>query len=188
MKEEKSKAIEINNFVPFSLKSAKVEHFSKFYSRINGGYEKIGAIDNYIELRENLIDFDEERNLFILKGEEKIRDMFENFAKDYFSKDKKFIKERFFYFEMTCVAECAYLDEHELIKIETPIKEFSISLFSENLNKYIAQGLPKVFYFEAKEFEVISYLSYKYKAKEAAINSTNLFKLTLSFEGGKDVF
>jgi len=188
VKKRENNAIEIYNFSPFTLVNAKIELFSNLYSRINNKYVKLGAIDGYIELRKNLIDFDEERNLFILKGEEKIRDMFENFAKDYFSKNKKFIKEKFFYFEMICVAECNYLDEHELIKIKTPIKEFSISLFSESLNKYIAQGLPKVFHFEAKEFEVISYLAYKYKAKEAAINSTNLFRLTPSFEGGKDVF
>ena len=116
--------------------------------------------------------------------------MFEDFIKDVSSGNKRSVKDQFFYFEMTCPSTSKYLDEHELLQIKVPTEEFSLYIFSENLNKYIAQGLPNAFRFEAKEFEVISYFSYKHKQKtrKGMLYSKNLFRVTLVFEKDKDVF
>ena len=187
-KGKENEVIEIKNFVPFVLKSAKIEQFSNLYSRVNKEYVRIGAVDNRIELGKSLIDFDEERNLFILEKEGKVRDMFEYFIKDYSSGNKRSVKDQFFYFEMTCPSQSEYLDEHELLQMKVPTEEFSLYILSENINKYIEQGLPKAFRFEANEFEVISYFSYKHKTKKASMVSTNLFRVTLVFERCKDVF
>lgn len=190
MKKRKNHVIEIYNFFPFTLANAKIELFSNLYLRINKEYVKLGAIDSYIELRKDIIDFDEKRNLFVLERRGKIYDMFEDFIKDYSSGNKRFVKDQLFYFEMTCPSTSEYLDEHELLQIKVSTKEFSLHILSENLNKYIAQGLPKAFRFEANEFEVISYFSYKHKQKtrKGTLYSKNLFRVTLVFERCKDVF
>ena len=190
MKKRKNHAIEIYNFFPFTFANAKIELFSNLYLRINKEYVKLGAIDSYIELEENIIDFDEKRNLFVLEKRGRIYDMFEDFIKDYSSGNKRSVEDQFFYFEMTCPSECEYLDEHELLKIKVPTEEFSLYILSENLNKYIVQGLPKAFRFEADEFKVISYFSYKHKQKtrKGTLYSKNLFRVILVFERCKDVF
>lgn len=190
MKKKKNHAIEIYNFFPFTLANAKIELFSSLYSRIKNEYVKLGAIDSYIELRKNIIDFDEKRNLFVLERRGRIYNMFEDFIKDYSSGNKRSVKEQLFYFEMTCPSTSEYLDEHELLQIKVPTEEFSLYILSENLNKYIAQGLPKALCFEANEFEVISYFSYKHKQKtrKGTLYSKNLFRVALVFERCKDTF
>lgn len=157
MKKRKDRAIEIYNFSPFTLVNAKIELFSNLYLRINNEYVKLGAMDSYIELRKNIIDFDEKRNLFVLEKRGRIYDMFEDFIKDYSSGNKRSVKDQFFYFEMTCPSTSEHLDEQELLQIKVLTEEFSLYILSENLNKYIEQGLPKALRFEADEFKVISY-------------------------------
>ncbi len=186
MKKKKNHAIEISNFSPFTLVNAKIELFSNLYLRIKNEYVKLGAIDSYIELRKNIIDFDEKRNLFVLERRGRIYDMFEDFIKDYSSGNKRSVKDQFFYFEMICPSELEPL----LLQIKVPTEEFSLYILSENLNKYIAQGLPKALRFEADEFKVISDFSYKHKQKtrKGMLYSKNLFRVTLVFEKDKDVF
>lgn len=190
MKKRENHAIEIYNFSPFTLVNAKIELFSNLYLRIKNEYVKLGAIDSYIELRKNIIDFDEKRNLFVLERRGRIYDMFEDFIKDYSSGNKRSVKDQFFYFEMTCPSTSEYLDEHELLQIKVPTEEFSLYILSENLNKYIAQGLPKALRFEADEFKVISHFFYKHeqKTRKGTLYSKNLFIVTLVFERCKDVF
>ena len=190
VKKKKNHAIEIYNFFPFTLANAKIDLFLNLYLRIKNEYVKLGAIDSYIELRKNIIDFDEKRNLFVLESRGRIYDMFEDFIKDYSSGNKRSVKEQLFYFEMTCPSTSEYLDEHELLQIKVSTEEFSLYILSENLNKYIAQGLPKALHFEANEFEVISYFSYKHKQKtrKGTLYSKNLFRVTLVFERYKEVF
>lgn len=189
-KGKENEVIEISNFFPFTLANAKIELFSNLYLIIKNEYVKLGAIDSYIELGKNIIDFDEKRNLFVLEKRGKIYDMFEDFIKDYSSGNKRSVKDQFFYFEMTCPSTSEYVDEHELLQMKVPTEEFSLYILSENINKYIVQGLPKAFRFEANEFEVISYFSYKHKQKtrKGTLYSKNLFRVTLVFEKDKDVF
>jgi len=190
MKKKKNHAIEISNFSPFTLVNAKIELFLNLYLRIKNEYVKLGATDSYIELGKNIIDFDEKRNLFVLEKRGRIYDMFEDFIKDYSSGNKRSVIDQFFYFEMTCPSEWDYVDEHELLQIRVPTEEFSLYILSENLNKYIEQGLPKALRFEANEFKVLSYFYYRHKQKtrKGTLYSKNLFRVILFFERCKDVF
>lgn len=190
VKKRKNHAIEIYNFSPFTLVNAEIELFSNLHLRINNEYVKLGASDSYITLMKNIIDFDEKRNLFVLERGGKIYDMFEDFIKDYSSGNKRSVKDKFFYFEMTCPSKLESLDEHELLQIKVPTEEFSLYILSENLNKYIAQGSPKAVRFEADEFKVMSYFSYKHKqkTKKGVLYSKNIFRVILAFERSKDVF